>query len=78
MTKIVWFVFSSSGIVIALLAGVLWLYIRPRSRGPRRYLLAIGVAYTLSGTYAVTHGVARLLAWGFEPFALQDAPASFV
>ena len=75
MTEIVWFVFSSSGMVIALLAGVLGLYIRPRSKSPRRYLMAIGVAYALSGTYAVTHSVTRLLAWGFEPFAPQDAPA---
>jgi uncharacterized SAM-binding protein YcdF (DUF218 family) len=61
--------------VVALLAGVLWLYMRPGSRAPRRYLLIVGITYALTGTSAVTHSATRLLSRQFQPFTLSDAPA---
>jgi uncharacterized SAM-binding protein YcdF (DUF218 family) len=72
VTDLVWFVFSPGGMVVFTLAGVLWLYARPASRGPRWFLLLTTVAYALCSVYAIDYGVGRLLVRGFHPFSRSD------
>src|SRR3954454_8829482 len=67
-------VHSISGVVIGLLIGVVWLWIAPASRGPRRWLTGLLV---LSLAISV-HDVNRLLSWplrrGFHSFSRRDTP----
>ncbi|HUS21827.1 MAG TPA: YdcF family protein [Aeromicrobium sp.] len=72
--SIFWFIFSSGGILVSLLTGVLWLYARPRSRWPRAFLAVIAIAYTLASVYAVPHLFAGWLADGFRPLTSADVP----
>jgi uncharacterized SAM-binding protein YcdF (DUF218 family) len=75
VTPLVDFIFSLSGLVISLLAGVLWLGAFPQSKRPRRFLSFVALAYTLSAIYAIDYGVSRLLVIGFQPLAASDVPA---
>jgi uncharacterized SAM-binding protein YcdF (DUF218 family) len=65
---------SITGVVVGLLIGVVWLWIAPASRGPRRWLTALLVA-----SLVVSVGdVNRLLSWPlrrrFHSFSKRDAP----
>jgi uncharacterized SAM-binding protein YcdF (DUF218 family) len=75
VTPLVDFVFSLRGLVILLLAGVLWLRAVPQSKRPRRFLSFVALAYTLSAIYAIDYGASRLLVIGFQPLAASDVPA---
>jgi uncharacterized SAM-binding protein YcdF (DUF218 family) len=75
VTALVNLIFSVSGILISLLVGVLWLSASRQSKHPRRFLLCVALAYTLSTIYAIDYGVSRLLVIGFRPFAAADVPA---
>jgi uncharacterized SAM-binding protein YcdF (DUF218 family) len=85
MIDVVWFVFSPGGIVASVFLGLVWLLLRtlrstPAStatpgrqiRAPLFYLLTVTILYGLSGTSAVTHAGARLLAYGYQPFFVQN------
>jgi uncharacterized SAM-binding protein YcdF (DUF218 family) len=72
VTELIWFVFSVGGVVSFTLAGVIWLYARPASRVPRRFLLLISIAYVLCSIYAIDNGVGTLLVRGFHPFSRND------
>jgi uncharacterized SAM-binding protein YcdF (DUF218 family) len=75
VTALVNFIFSVSGIVISLLVGVLWISTSRQSKRPRRFLIYVTLAYTLSTIYAIDYSVSRLLVLGFRPFAAADVPA---
>jgi uncharacterized SAM-binding protein YcdF (DUF218 family) len=72
--SIFWFIFSTSGIVVSLLAGVVWLYARPKSRAPRAFLAVIAVGYTLASMYAVPLTFQQWIAAGFRPLTPADVP----
>src|SRR5262249_47362704 len=71
-----------------VLVGVVWLVLRflklppqpleqldrRQIRGPVFYLSTITVLYALSGTSAVTHTMARLLACSYRPFTMENLP----
>src|SRR5262249_43906285 len=71
-----------------VLVGVVWLVLRllklppqpleqldrRQIRGPVFYLSTITVLYALSGTSAVTHTMARLLAYSYRPFTMENLP----
>jgi uncharacterized SAM-binding protein YcdF (DUF218 family) len=59
----------------ALLGGALWLWRRPFSVHPRRFLLATAFVYTLASIYGVSYLAGRTLVIGFEPFERQQVPA---
>lgn len=69
------FLLSLSGLATTLLAGVLWLSLRPSASGPRRYLAVVICAYLLMCTYGVNYLAGRLLSFGFHPFSKADVPA---
>jgi len=75
LTALVNLIFSVSGILIALLVGVLWLNASPQSKRPRRLLSYVAAAYILSTVYALDYAVSRLLVIGLRPFAATDVPA---
>jgi len=65
---------SVTGLVLGLLAGVVWLHARPLSRAPRRWLTAVLVIYL---AFSV-HAIGRITSWplrrGFHPFSAADVP----
>lgn len=65
---------SVTGVVLGLLVGVVWMWIAPASRAPRRWLtMLLIVSLALS-----VHDFSRLLSWplrrGFATFSKHDAP----
>ena len=75
MTDLFAFAFSVGGIVLALLVGTLWLWVRPQSRGPRAFLLVVAIGYGLTGSYSIDRWALQSLSAGFRPFAAADAPS---
>jgi uncharacterized SAM-binding protein YcdF (DUF218 family) len=65
---------SVTGLVLGLLAGVVWLFIAPTSKWPRRWLMALLLVYLA----LTVHAVARIASWPlrhrFPPFERTDAP----
>ena len=65
---------SVTGLILGLLAGLVWLSAAPASRAPRRWLAALLIVYLV----ATVHGLSRTASWplrrSFHPFALSDAP----
>jgi uncharacterized SAM-binding protein YcdF (DUF218 family) len=71
MNRLLTFVFSPSGLVIALLGGSIWIW-RRDSRPARRFLLGAAVAYALASIYVVPFGVNRVLTSAFRPLTAAD------
>ena len=63
---------SVTGLLLGLLAGVVWLYAAPSSRAPRRWLTAVLVIYLACSV----HAIGRIASWplrrGFHPFSTAD------
>ena len=72
MSQLVEFVFSASGVVVALLIAALWLWLRPPSNAARRFLIAAALAYTTASIYALPVLGTRLLALGYHRFSAAD------
>ena len=68
--SIFWFLFSTGGVVVAVLVGVVWIFARPKSRVARAFLGCIAVGYVLVSMYAVSHAVERWIAAPFRPVAV--------
>lgn len=75
MGRILFFVFSSGGVITALLVGVVWMASRPRSNGPRLYLLSAAFGYLLASLYIVPAALCAALAAPYHSFTPNDAPA---
>jgi uncharacterized SAM-binding protein YcdF (DUF218 family) len=69
-----WFLFSSGGVVVALLVASVWLYTKPKSRAPHVLLVLIVFGYTAASIYPVPRAVERWLASGFHPLTRADVP----
>jgi len=65
---------SVTGLLLSLLAGVVWLYATPSSLAPRRWLTAVLVLYL---AFSV-HAIGRITSWplrrGFYLFSAADVP----
>jgi uncharacterized SAM-binding protein YcdF (DUF218 family) len=63
---------SVTGLLLGLLAGVVWLYATPSSRAPRRWLTAVLVIYLVFSV----HAIGRITSWplrrGFYLFSAAD------
>jgi uncharacterized SAM-binding protein YcdF (DUF218 family) len=70
-----WFLFSSGGVLVTLLAGVVWLFAKPTARAPRLFLAFIGFGYTAASIYSVPHLVERWIGSPFHPLTQADVPA---
>src|SRR5438132_174505 len=75
MARVLFFVFSSGGVVTAFVLGVVWLWCRPGTKGPRLYLLVAAFSYLLASLYVVPAAAAAILAASYHPFTPDDAPA---
>jgi uncharacterized SAM-binding protein YcdF (DUF218 family) len=71
---IFWFLFSSSGVIVLLIAGVSWLFTRPTSRAARVFLLVVAGCYALASIYPVPHAVERLIGTGYHQLNAEDVP----
>ena len=74
MTTFVWLLFSSTGLVAALVAIAAWIVARPASRAARRALVAVTTVYLLASIYAVPLAASWLLTSGYHQFARNDVP----
>jgi uncharacterized SAM-binding protein YcdF (DUF218 family) len=70
--SIFWFLFSTGGVVVAVLAAAAWVYARPKSRTARIFLAVIAVGYTLVSAYAVPHAVEGWISAPFHPLMRAD------
>src|SRR5438093_9833537 len=65
---------SVTGLVIGLLAGLVWLFLAPSSKWPKRWLAALLVV----ALAATTHSIARIASWplrhSFRSFEKADVP----
>ena len=68
------YLFSTSGVVTALLLSAVWLWRRPQSSVARRFLIMVAVLYTLASVYEVPRAIGRILTLGYHRFARADAP----
>jgi uncharacterized SAM-binding protein YcdF (DUF218 family) len=73
--SIFWFLFSTGGVVSALLAAVAWVLIRPKSHAARLGLAAVALGYTLVSIYAVPHAVEHWIGAPFHPLTHADVPS---
>jgi uncharacterized SAM-binding protein YcdF (DUF218 family) len=65
---------SVTGLLLGLLAGVVWLYASRSSRAPRRWLAAVLVIYMAAGVHAVGRIVSWPLRQGFSTFSAANVP----
>jgi uncharacterized SAM-binding protein YcdF (DUF218 family) len=73
VSALLYFLFSTDGVVTVFVAEALWVGVRPRSAAARRVLIASALAYGIASTYAVAQGVNALWTSGLTRF---DARAS--
>ncbi|PYQ72495.1 MAG: hypothetical protein DMG01_23985 [Acidobacteria bacterium] len=74
MSRLLTFIFSTSGVVVGLLVAAVAVWRRPASRAARRFLIAVALFYTVAATYAVPAAIGSLLSRGYHPFQPGDAP----
>jgi uncharacterized SAM-binding protein YcdF (DUF218 family) len=74
-SDVVWFVFSTGGLVACMLTAALWVSLSPRSTQARRFLVTLAAFYTLASLYGISYPLGRLLAAGFRPFERSDVGA---
>lgn len=74
MNALVYFVFSPTGAVTALLLAAIWIARRPKSPAARRFLFAVAMFYAIASAYAVPATVTRILTVGYHPFVASEKP----
>lgn len=74
MRELIWFLFSTGGLVVAVLAGTLWLRSRPHSAHARRFLFLVALVYAVLTIYGIGEGIGRLLVVGINPLTAGDIP----
>lgn len=72
--SIFWFLFSTGGLVVAVLAAAAWVCAKPKSGAARVFLVAIALGYALVSAYAVPHAVERWIGAPFHPLTPADVP----
>jgi uncharacterized SAM-binding protein YcdF (DUF218 family) len=80
LADLLWFVFSTGGLVVVLVVLGAWLVMASRSRA-RALAAALVVGYAAATIYPIPHAVGRLLKTDFEPFAranVQPGPTAIV
>src|SRR4051812_18172151 len=65
---------SVTGLLLGLLAAVVWLFAAPASRGPRRLLIALLAVYLAASVHVVSRAIGWPLRRGFHSFERADAP----
>lgn len=68
MSKFVGYVFSTGGLVTALLLCVAWTWLRPLSKAARWFLVLCIASYAAASTYIVPATIALVLTRGYQPF----------
>ncbi len=73
MSSVVGFLLSAPGVVLVMVAGAIWLTIRPQSKVGRRSVLAVAALYFVASLYAVPFLAGRaLLTRQLRPFEPTD------
>jgi len=81
MSALIGYALTAGGAICALLIGIAWLWLRPSGHGPRRWLAAAAIVYTLTSIHAVVRVLSAPLLVGLSPFAPtpgQPTPAIVV
>ena len=66
---------SSGGVILVLLAAAIWMWRRPGSPHPRRWIIVTAIVYSVLGCYALSYATGRLLVAGLRPFTKADMPS---
>ena len=74
MSQALEYAISVTGLLLSLLAGVVWLSAAPSSRAPRRWLTAVLVIYLAFSVHAIGTMASWPLRRGFHPFSAADVP----
>ena len=74
MGRVIGFVFSAGGSILALLLVAIWLALRPASKAPRRIAIAAALFYVLGSTTLAPFLVSRLLTAGYHQLQPSDVP----
>ena len=74
MRQLIWYFFSTGGIVVAVLAATFWLRSRPHSAKARRFLSLVVIVYAVMSIYGIGEGVGRLLVININPLTAGDVP----
>ncbi len=72
VAKLIWFVCSVGGLLVALVIVTAWLSVRRWSGAARKALVAVIAFYGVSSVYVVPYGVSRLLAHGYRQLSASD------
>ncbi len=75
MTALVSYLFTSGGLVLLSLVGVIWLWRRPHSRAARYGLLLVAIGYGVLSSYGISYLTGRLLVVGLRPLTQADLPS---
>ena len=65
---------SVDGLLVGLVCGVVWLWVAPQSRAPRRWLAGLLVGYLAASVHVVPRTISAPLRYGFHSFSKNDAP----
>jgi uncharacterized SAM-binding protein YcdF (DUF218 family) len=74
ITKVVYFLFSLSALLLGLLAACLWLAARPTSRRARQFLTGLVVAYSVASFHPLSHLAVTAFSAGYHPLVAADVP----
>lgn len=72
MSQLLGGLLSFTGFALFVLAGVIWLGVRPHARAPRRWLLAVVLLYSAASLRIVPWLLAWPLVYGFHHFSSSD------
>jgi uncharacterized SAM-binding protein YcdF (DUF218 family) len=76
MSELISSIGSISGLMLGLLAAVVWLLAAPTSRKPQLFLVALLLVYLGLSLHAVSRAVSWPLRRGYHSFEARDAPPS--
>ena len=74
MSRLLTFIFSTSGFAIGILGAAVAVWRRPGSPTARRFLIGVALFYAIAATYAVPAAIGSWLAGGYHQFQRDDAP----
>jgi uncharacterized SAM-binding protein YcdF (DUF218 family) len=80
VSNFVSFLVSVGGFATLMLAGCVWMFLKPRARQPQFFLFAVALVYCLASTYVTSYVVTQLLSIGYRPLtsALDSKPCAVV
>jgi uncharacterized SAM-binding protein YcdF (DUF218 family) len=74
VTEFLEFLFSTGGLISAVIVLLLWVRFREQSTAARRCLVLVVAAYAAASIYPISHATGGILTFSFHPFVAADRP----